>query len=233
MKVTTGKFYAVITGDIVGSSALKSGQRQELLDEMQRGSRALQQAFPKAAPLPVEIFRGDGWQMLLTDAVRSLRMALFYRAYLLAHSPVAVRFETRLALAVGTVDFVPAKRVSQGDGEAYRESGRALENLRKKEWMRLVLPQGATPEAVTAIVGLIDSHVQSWTGPQARAVSGALQGWSQSEITELWPDAIAQPTVGAHLDKAGWPAVATGLQCVERSIAETLGIASKGYNDKK
>jgi hypothetical protein len=229
MKVTAGKLYAVITGDIVGSSALKSDLRQRLLQAMREGSQEVQRAFPRAVPLPVEIFRGDGWQMLLTDPLMGLRVALFYRAFLLANSPETVRFDTRLAIAVGAVDFVPAKRVSQGDGGAYRASGQALENLGKKEWMALVFPNGATPPMAAAIVGLIDSHVQSWTSRQARAVMGALLDRSQEEIADLWPKAIAQPTVGAHLDKAGWPAVARGLRCVEHSLAEIPGIAPKGY----
>jgi len=41
----------------------------------------------------------------------------------------AGKFDTRMAIAIGTVDFVPDDRVSRGDGHAYRDSGNALEQM--------------------------------------------------------------------------------------------------------
>jgi hypothetical protein len=224
MKVNAGRNYAVITGDIVDSSSLRPAERKILLREMRRAGSAAQKAFPKAVPLPVGIFRGDGWQMLIAQPVVSVRVALFYRAFLIAQSPGTTRLDTRMAIAVGEVTFVPAKKVSQGDGEAYRASGQGLESLRRKEGMRVIFPGGKTPPAVDAIVALIDSHAQSWTGRQARAVMGALQEWPQEKIARLWPERIAQPTVGAHLDKAGWPAVGAGLAWVEHELAGIMGL---------
>ena len=39
--------------------------------------------FNKDVPMNVDIFRGDSWQMLVSDPSKSLRLGLFYRAYII------------------------------------------------------------------------------------------------------------------------------------------------------
>ena len=82
MKIEAGKLYAVITGDIVDSSKLPPKKRQQLHKVMKEGSNALRKAFKKDVPMNVDIFRGDSWQMLVSDPSKSLRLGLFYRAYI-------------------------------------------------------------------------------------------------------------------------------------------------------
>ncbi len=67
MKSLKDKQYAVITGDIVRSSALSPAERRRLLKVIDAGSRQLRRILTASVPLDIDVFRGDSWQMLVTD----------------------------------------------------------------------------------------------------------------------------------------------------------------------
>lgn len=125
MKVESGKIYAVITGDIVGSSKLKPAERKELHTALKDTSDKLTEHFKQLVPLRVEIFRGDSWQLLVIDPAQSLRIGLFFRAFLRGKMK-STRVDTRISIGVGSIDLIPEGSISSGDGEAFRSSGEAL-----------------------------------------------------------------------------------------------------------
>ena len=75
MKIQRDRIYAVIMGDIVGSSRLVSEEGERLHQVMVESSRSVQQAFGEIVPIGVDIFRGDSWQMLLSEPPQALRVA--------------------------------------------------------------------------------------------------------------------------------------------------------------
>lgn len=211
MKISPTKRYAVLTGDIVDSSKLSKPERQALPAVIKRAARETRKTFPEAVPLDIEVFRGDSWQMLVSDPVRSLRIALFFRACFRSGKERGRGLDTRIAIAIGGIDFVPTGKVSEGDGEAYRASGQALESLPSSRFLTLG-GIGLTEQAgFDVITSLIDAVVQGWTGKQALAVAGALQGWTQDKIAASWPERISQPAIAKHLGNARWAALETAL----------------------
>lgn len=94
--------YAVVTGDIVGSSKLPPSDLQKLLQRLREGAEQFSAAFPGAVFGKLDVFSGDGWQMLMPDWKRSLRAAVYMRA--VAKSTEALRTDTRVAVAWGAVD---------------------------------------------------------------------------------------------------------------------------------
>lgn len=219
MKISADRDYAVITGDIVGSSQLSRVEREKLVAEFRRASAALQKAFPQEVPLPAELFRGDGWQFLALTPGRALRLALFFRCWLVSRAPERRRVDTRMAIAVGRVSFVPGRSVSAGDGEAYRTSGKALDSLEEPFRLAYVLP--ATHPQAGAVGGLapvVDALVQGWTARQARAVLGKLQDRTQEEIAAEWPGGISRQGIAGHLVKARWLALEKTLQWAESNL---------------
>lgn len=58
------------------------------------------------------------------------RMGLLYRALIRVRMKSKL-IDTRLAIALGTIDFLPDQCVSSGDGEAFRRPGVSLENMSK------------------------------------------------------------------------------------------------------
>ena len=204
-----------MTGDVVESSGLARVDRQALPTLLKRIGRDLRKAFPKAVPMELDVFRGDSWQLIVSDPAMSIRAGLFFRAGVIASNPAGQRIDTRMAIATGTVDFV-SKRVSEGDGSAYRASGKGLDALPDQVRMSFT---GAGGAGEGVAMTLLDAIVQDWTGLQARAVMGRLRGWTQAEISTLWPKSISQQSVARHLERAHWPAVESALRYLEDSLS--------------
>jgi hypothetical protein len=222
MKSLNARRYGVITGDIVASSQLKAPERRRLLKVIGESSRLLRGIMGKAVPMEVDVFRGDSWQMLVTDPPRALRAALVFRA-LLRWKMGAHRLDTRLAIGVGPVDLLPRRRVSEGSGEAFRRSGHALDAM-KKRGMTFSSGGGDDEGALDAIVHLLDEIASGWTEKQAWAVVGAMRGRTQQEISATWGNPrITQQTAAQHLDAAGWHAVKHGLDEFEARLTRALG----------
>ena len=220
MKVEKGKLYAVITGDIIGFSKLPKEQRQGLDLIMKKGSEAVRKAFKGTVPLEADVFRGDSWQLLISDAALSLRVGLFLRAYLRSAIGAGTnKLDTRMAIGVGTVDFVPNDRVSRGDGEAYRHSGNGLEQMDKASSMCFRYPGREMEEPLDVLVHLLDVLAMNWSDKQALAITGALQGLKQEEIGSLWKPPITQQSVNRHLQRAGWLAIEKAVHFFEKQLS--------------
>jgi len=221
MKIERGRIYAVVTGDIIASSKLPPHERKRLLDVMQAASKALRSFLKDVVPFDVDIFRGDSWQLLVAKPEKALNAALYFRAFLMAKM-APKRVDTRLAIGVGSVDFVSQDRVSKGDGEAFRQSGRALENLKGYHRMTFAFPEGMDEQvtlAVKTVVYLMDALVMKWTPKQAQAVLAVLEGKNQEEIGKSWPSGpISQQAVAQHLTKAGWHSLFHGIDFVEKEL---------------
>jgi hypothetical protein len=229
--VIPGKIYGVVTGDVVGSTALTTLARRRLFDAMQEGSREVRKCFGDVVPLDVDVFSGDAWQLLVSDPHRSMRVALFYRAFLRAATGAGPRdrgVDSRLVVAIGPIDFLPSGRVSQGEGEAFQLSGRTLAGLRRVDGgMRLVAVDDVLSppvlEAGDAMFRLVDAIVaHQWTAARSMAVTGALRGLNQEEISQLWSKPINQGSVAKHLDGASWYAVLHAIEWFERGVAAAI-----------
>jgi len=221
MKVTPGKLYAVITGDIVASSKFSETGRLKLHDVMVKGGEALRRIFPLAVPWHFEIFRGDSWQLVVADPSLSLRISLFYRAFLRANLE-KLKVDTRLAIGVGTIDFIPGNRISAGDGQAFQASGHLLEKMQKSSRMTFAIAGQENSDinsVLEIVIMFLDALTKRWTARQAQAIVNALQGWTQEKIAaSFWPKPISQQAVAQHLERAEWPAIEKGLLFFEKRI---------------
>lgn len=184
---------------------------------MRKSSRAVQRAFGDTVPLGIDIFRGDSWQLFVTDPSKAVRIGLFMRADFKAAWGKG-KNDTRIAIGVGRIDFIPANRISEGDGEAFRRSGSALEHMKKSNCMHISLDDEDMERFVNVILQLIDTLAMRWTDKQAQAVTGALQGLTQEKIAVSWKPRIKQQTVNRHLDRAGWNGIENALMLIENSL---------------
>jgi hypothetical protein len=219
MDIDTTRPYAVVTGDVIGSSALSDSLRRELYAAMAGGARALRADFGDRLPLEVEIFRGDSWQMLVSPPEQALHLALFYRLHLITALQGAV--DTRMALGIGGVSFLPGDRVGEGEGSAFRLSGGALERMPaySAAWIEVDPALGLDSELLQASVVLLDAIVGQWTPKRALAVYGALQGRRQQGVAELWDPPVAQQTVAEYLGRARWRSVSHFLRVFRDRVA--------------
>lgn len=74
------KLYAVVTGDIVGSSKLKAIQRNHLLSALKSSFEAIENILPGEIFAPFEIHRGDSFQGVLSKPEVALRVIIVIRA---------------------------------------------------------------------------------------------------------------------------------------------------------
>ncbi len=215
------KLAVVITGDIVHSSRLETQHRKHLYEVMKNVATEVYEFFHEAIPLEPDIFSGDSWQILVSRPEKALDVALFYRAGIRAGME-PLRVDTRVSIGLGNIEFLPEERVSQGDGEAYRLSGRALEEIKGHQRMVFVFPERldcTLLRAIKTIVYLCDTVVMRWTPRQSLAVKGAIKGLSQEEIATSWPGGgISQQAVAQHLSRAGWYGLEKGLSFFKKAI---------------
>lgn len=221
MEIQPGKLYAVLTGDVVGSSRLDVSGRRKMNYAIHRAAEGVREVFGEAVPLEVDIYRGDGWQLMLSTPSGSLRAGLLYRTTFRVFMEMD-GIDTRVAIGLGSVDLLPDLNVSSGDGPAFRASGASLEDMPRGRRMRFAWPdidKRGLAEALDVIVQLVDELAIHWTGKQAKAVAGALKGWTQNRVARQWGERqITQQAVAQHLDRASWSAVERALEFFETSI---------------
>jgi hypothetical protein len=214
------KIYAVITGDIVGSTRLSDADRKRLIEVMKHGSSELQKIYPEAVPFPVDIFRGDSWQLFVAEVPKALRVALFYRLYIKIQTENVS--DSKESIGVGRVVFVPESRVSEGAGPAFELSGKGLDGLKQARMSLCFEDNEEFNSYADILIMVIDSLVTSLTYKQSLAVFGALQGWLQKDIVTLWDPPISQQAVSDHLKSARWSLLEKSLAYIEEKMLGTF-----------
>lgn len=241
MDADSFQYWGVITGDIIGFSGLDLSLRRRMPGVVVEGGRRLCETFEAIMPWDVDVFRGDGWQALISRPALALRAALFFRANIIAAAegqPV----DTRMAIGIGPVDYVPERNVAAGDGYAYRVSGKTLEGMASPRkgnlrcaFVREGVPENRIPadmpdeELIDAVVRLSGAIGDRWRARRARVVAGALRGFTQKRIAAMWPGGpVSRQAVGKHLERAGWHGVnhalrvfETRMACFEKSVRDT------------
>jgi hypothetical protein len=182
------KTYAVLTGDIIGSSKLGPEGLDAAMSLLRRLAEEFEETHPESVVGQPEVFRGDSWQLVLQRPALALTAAVFIRAGFKAGD-----FDTRVGIGLGTVERLNTERISQSVGPAFVRSGQALDQLGKDQTLALprfdeAAPAGSAHTALGMLeagVGLLDALVVRWTQRESVAVYGALRGLSQEAISEL------------------------------------------------
>jgi hypothetical protein len=179
--------YAVLTGDLVGSSAAGAARREEYRLHVHKTFHALSEALPRL-PAPNELigwqmFRGDSFQAVLRRPSGSVRAAVLIRAGVrsFAAPPKRALVDARVAVGLGGVDLLPSEAVGEGDGPAFRLSGKLLDAMGKRR-LALAAEDRLRPDAFAGALPLIDGVVSRWTAREAGVAFLALQGLSGQAV---------------------------------------------------
>ena len=163
---------AIITGDIVNSSKLSSEERDIMLEKLQM----IPEILSPAQSVLIDIFRGDGFQIGVSNAQSALRCALAIRAWLrcykLADTNADKILDARLAIGIGTLDY-EGNTLSESDGEAYRLSARSLDNMNRAR-LEIRTPWHEVNEELTLLTAFADDIVSSWTPSQSKIILRSL-----------------------------------------------------------
>ena len=122
------KIVSVITGDIVGSSLGNDSQRRAMLDVIENSVEEMQGVFD--APLQLEFFRGDAFQILAERPQKALLIAVLLRAALCGNTPKDNLYvwDARMAIGVGGVTYL-TDSLAKSNGDAFVYSGRTLDKM--------------------------------------------------------------------------------------------------------
>lgn len=177
------KIYAVLTGDIIGSSKLGPDGLEAAMSRLAGLASEFEQIHPGAVVGRAEVFRGDSWQLCLRRPSLVVTAAVFIRAGFKANE-----FDSRIGLGWGPVDRLDADRIRESSGPAFTRSGQALDGLGKDRLLAVASCDGAAPgpnDMLDAGVGLLDALISRWTQSESVAVYGALRKLSQEAIALL------------------------------------------------
>lgn len=204
--------FAVLTGDLVRSQAIDAARLEIVRQSLAEAAEALNRARPGLVVGPPQFFRGDAWQLVLSEPGAFLRAAVYLRARLLTlETPV----DTRVAVGLGAVERLEPQAVSQSVGEAFTLSGHTLDRMRRRLEIRAGLPPSAAVPWLPAVLALTSTLVARWKPKQAEAVRHALEADAATQGEIARQVRVTRQTVNRALTTAGWPAVLEAIELVE------------------
>lgn len=193
-------YIAVITGDIVKSGQISPEDRRKMPEKLKHIFTGLDSAGGHR----FSIFRGDSFQGAVSDPTQALRTALWIKTALMRTDKDFDSYDCRLALGIGRVTFM-APNVMESDGEAFHNSGRALDAMDSDERLRIATPWEAVNQEAAVHCALLNVIMNRWTAAQAGVIAETLAGKTQRAVAAALQ--ITQPAVSSSLKASGWSAV--------------------------
>jgi hypothetical protein len=215
---------AVLTGDVVGYSRSREPERRLTLRALKSSLGTLGHVLPGHPPTRFQLYRGDSFQAVILKPELALRAAILIRAGLRQRIRPSRRRQApdcRIAVGIGTIDSLPAGAVSEGDGEAFRRSGPALDKMRGGRRLRLESPWPDIDSEINTDLALLDVVAARWSPEQSEVIIAHLQGITQAKAAKMI--GISQPAVLGRLKAAGGSAVEALCQRFESLISSKIG----------
>ena len=202
MSIPKAAIAAVITGDIVNSTKLLSGQEQVLF-------RRLREDVLKE--YPHEIYRGDSFQAFVGEPQQALAVALACRglAIQLTETP-DVAFDIRLSIGIGQVTL-PIPDLGMAKGDAFLLSGRLFDTLKDKG-RRLIIGCGDRKADIgfEIMSDYLDSIFRKMTAKQAEVIVELLNGAAQHQLAVTLNK--SKSTISQLAGDGGWSEIERLLQ---------------------
>lgn len=171
---------AVLTGDLIGSTRAEAAATELAISDLRQAASDI--AGWIGADTRFTRFRGDGWQIALTNHSNlALRGAIYLIARLKARKGGV---QTRISVATGTVDDMGTRDLSDARGDAFTQSGRRLDRMRQGS---LCAHFDGMKMIHLGFMDLLEPLLARWTPEQAEAVSHGLppKAPTQKEIARL------------------------------------------------
>jgi hypothetical protein len=202
----------VITGDIIGFTAIPTVKRKKLLTE----SSELLSSWVED-PAYARIFRGDSFQILFKDVETALKRAVQLRCWFKEHSSNKFLLDARMVIGVGKISYY-GKSVLDSDGEAFHLSGRTFDKLEEGENLSIVTANQSKNEQLKIILNLAEVIMSNWTINQAEVIYLLLEDKTQQQMAEELK--IGQSAVNNRLKLAKWKQIEKMLSYIV-SLIET------------
>lgn len=218
------KYYAVITGDIIGSSRV-GNKRGKLLNVLKKTFDEISSEMPGTIEKPFEVFRGDSFQGIISRPEKPLLIGILVRAKLKSlnfSKPVKKSekntLDARIAIGVGEVSF-RAGKVVESDGEAFNLSGKLLDEIEIVEQnIKIKTPWKEVNEELEVESYFINSLINKWTKEQAEAAYlKLLYNYTQQTLAKKLK--ISQPAVRKRIISGNLKSVELFIKRFEKLLA--------------
>jgi len=155
---------SVITGDIIKSKAQDNPEVWIKMLKKALSSLNDNKAF-------WEIYRGDSFQIEITDSYKSFISAVYIKACV----KMIKGLDVRLAIGIGNKTY-QGKKVSESNGEAFVFSGETLETLKKdKQNLRVKTKSSKLNEELNLCFKLALTFMDNWTVNSAEIVKLSIE----------------------------------------------------------
>lgn len=205
---------AVLTGDLIKSRQASANA----VDLTLEGIRDAAATFGKAwdQDLRFTRFRGDGWQVVLTNPGLLLDAALYIIARLRAGQ---TGIATRISIGVGSVESLGTRDLSDATGPAFFTSGDHLAQMGRNRMITLA-GQGIGPAEV-AIIDLAEGIATGWTATQSEAIAMFLEGDAHRHEDIAAKLGVTRQAVQSRLSGAGLSYFENALYAIRNHDFET------------
>lgn len=224
MVLESNKNYAVLTGDVIRSSRLSTAQRERVmavLSSLVDSFKTLDEQIDSRGP---QVFRGDSWQVVMSEPQFALHAALFLRAGLKSQEQV----DTRIAVGLGQVEEWNDD-LGKADGTAFRRSGAAFDAMKRQDTLACRWQPSSTTDETHAEVAasaffqaalhFVARLANEWSTKEALAVFYTLQGETQKRISKQWPEGVTtQQNIANTLRRAGWAEINVFLKAFYSAV---------------
>jgi len=232
--------YAAITGDIIGSARLKPEQRDEVYSVLKKDFNALNEL--NQMQFPFEFLRGDSFQGVTSNISESLNLALqlkcIFRKNFTKNKIRGVQskhrtseperknwriynnLDVRLSIGLGEIEYLKDDQ-SVSDGEAFKFSGRALEEMKSKGQKFLIISNSMELNRELEVeLKLLDAIIDKWTPMSAEVVFHLLFDKTENEISEILK--VSQSAINQRKKTAGWDAIEVLLKNYKHLMGKIL-----------
>ncbi|SEK41497.1 hypothetical protein [Pacificibacter marinus] len=204
------RIIAVLTGDIVGSTALGPEKLERAFDALR--DCAEMQAEWMGKSLHFTRHRGDGWQVALAEPKYALRSAILFRSCL---KSLGKEFDTYIGIADGKASKEISTDLNKETAGVFIISGQELEFIKKGKCIGRMHFTRSHPSEPFAL--LYDLIIESWTSVQAATMYKYLSSPTSGFIISDLADALkkSRQTVSKTLKSAGYEHINEALLLME------------------
>lgn len=211
--------YAVLTGDLVDSTAIKEDYKSvlyQIADDINQY---------QASNFIFDIYRGDSFQGLIHDPSKALLISILVRAGLRRNTRGTALddiWDARIAIGIGNIaqeTITPETKLGTLDGDAFIRSGRTLDQMKKEgALLKLKTDDDQLDEEFDASFPLLDTIIRKWSTAQAEAVYWyLLDDLTQNEIGKRF--GISQRAISKRLETSSVESLSNLLKRFEKIIA--------------
>jgi len=194
-----------------------------MLNALKSSLESLNRSLPGRTAVKFQMYRGDSFQAVILRPELALRGAILIRAGLRHRIRPSRRRQApdcRIAIGIGTIDSLPTRAVSEGDGEAFRRSGPPLDKMKGDRRLRVESTWPEIDSELNTELALLDVVASRWSPQQAEAVIAHLRGITQADAAKTM--GISQPAVVSRLKAAGGSAVEDLCQRYEHLVSSKI-----------